>query len=63
VNDSISFPEEKGVGVTVWENAVANKPLPRDLFRGSLDQWWSCEGDAQELSFVGDRLLELRESE
>jgi hypothetical protein len=63
MNDSISFPEEKGVGVTVWENAVASKPLPRDLFRGPLDQWWSFEGDAQELSYVGDRLRELREAD
>jgi hypothetical protein len=63
VNDLVSFPEEKRVGVTVWENAVANKPLPRDLFRGSLDQWWSVEDGAQDLSFVGDSLRELRESE
>ena len=63
LQESVSFPEEKGVGVTVWENAVSSKPLPRDLFRGSLDQWWSVEGDVQDLSFVGNRLRELRDPE
>jgi hypothetical protein len=61
IDDSISFPEEKAIGVTVWENAVASKPLPRDLFRGSFDEWWSIEGDGQDLTFVGDRLRDLRE--
>jgi hypothetical protein len=61
VNDSVSFPQEKAIGVTVWENGVASKPLPRDLFRGSFDQWWSIEGDTQELTFVGERLRELRD--
>jgi hypothetical protein len=61
LEELVSFPEEKEVGVTVWENAVASTRLPRDLFRGPLDQWWSVEGDAQELTFVGERLRGFRD--
>ena len=46
-------------GVTVWENAYARAPMPRDLFRGAMDSWWTVEGEEQRLSFIGDRLLGL----
>ena len=46
-------------GVTVWENAHARAPMPRDLFRGAMDSWWTVEGEEQRLSFIGDRLLGL----
>jgi len=44
------------LGVTVWENAVATKKLPSDLFRGEMDAWWGTDGaGAQRLTFVGER--------
>jgi hypothetical protein len=45
--------------VTVWENAVAKRRLPRDLFRGSMDAWWTADEGNQELSFIGERRLAL----
>jgi hypothetical protein len=41
-------------GVTVWENAVATRKLPKDMFRGEMDAWWESSGDEQRLTFVGE---------
>jgi hypothetical protein len=44
------------LGVTVWENAVASKKLPSDLFSGDMDAWWETDGMGnQSLTFVGAR--------
>jgi hypothetical protein len=44
------------LGVTVWENAVASKKLPSNLFRGDMDGWWETDGNGeQSLTFIGDR--------
>ena len=41
--------------VTDWESGTAKRRLPRDLFRGSTDAWWTCDEDRQGLSFIGER--------
>ena len=58
VHGDIEMPEEDAtaLGVTVWENAVASKKLPSDLFRGDMDAWWETDGMGnQNLTFVGER--------
>lgn len=47
--------EAKETGVTVWENAVAAKKLPSDLFRGEMDAWWENSPGEQTLTFIGER--------
>jgi hypothetical protein len=54
----IEMPEEDAtaLGVTVWENAVASKRLPSDMFRGEMDAWWEADGEGdQSLTFIGER--------
>jgi hypothetical protein len=57
----IEMPDENAIalGVTVWENAVASRKLPKDLFRffrGDMDAWWETDGTGrQSLTFIGDR--------
>ena len=46
-------------GVTVWENAVASKKLPKTLFRGEMDAWWEVIDDFQIPTFIGARRKEL----
>lgn len=48
-------PEAKETGVTVWENAVANKKLPTDLFRGVMDAWYEFRESHQTRAFTGER--------
>jgi len=43
---------------TVWENGTAKRRLPQDLFRGPMDEWWTCDEDHQP-SFIGERRLAL----
>jgi hypothetical protein len=44
------------LGVTVWENGIAAKKLPTDMFRGEMDAWWECDGTGdQRLIFIGER--------
>lgn len=45
--------------VIVWENAVSDRRLPRELFRGEMDAWWTIEGGFQELSFAGEKRKRL----
>lgn len=48
--------DEQVLGVTVWENGVAEKKLPTDMFRGEMDARWECDGKGnQELTFIGER--------
>lgn len=47
--------EESTLCVTVWENGTAKRRLPQDLFRGPMDEWWTCDGDQQGASFIGER--------
>lgn len=54
----IEMPEEDAtaLGVTIWENAVASRRLPGDLFRGEMDAWWETDGaGTQSLTFIGER--------
>ena len=41
-------------GITVWENAVATRKLPKDLFRGEMDAWWEVTPEGRQLpTFIG----------
>lgn len=51
--------EAKETGITVWENAVASKKLPADLFRGEMDAWYEFAENHQTLGFVGERRRSL----
>jgi hypothetical protein len=51
--------EAKETGVTVWENAVASKKLPNDLFRSVMDAWYGVSAGHQALSFTGERRYAL----
>lgn len=51
--------EAKETGVTVWENAVATKKLPSDLFKGEMDAWHEFSDGHQTLTFVGGRRRSL----
>ncbi len=51
--------EAKETGVTVWENAVATKRLPCDLFKGKMDAWYEFSDGRQTLTFVGERRRSL----
>lgn len=50
------FSKYDSLCVTVWENGTAKRKLPRDIFRGPMDAWWTCEGNHQCRSFIGERL-------
>ena len=52
-------PDEKQVGVIVWENAVARIPLSRELFTGPYDERWGFDGNVQHIVFTGEKLAEL----
>lgn len=45
--------------VTVWENGTTIRRLPRDMFRGDMDAWWTADNGEQSLSFIGDRRRRL----
>ena len=47
------------VGVTVWENAVAARRVPQDLFRGPMDAWWEATEEGQRLGYIGQLRREL----
>ncbi len=38
---------------------MAVNKLPRDLFRGAMDDWWTVDAEYQTRSFVGSQLGEL----
>jgi hypothetical protein len=62
----IEMPEYEAtaLGVTVWENAVATKKLPGDMFRGEMDAWWETDGQGeQSLTFIGEKRRVLRVDE
>jgi hypothetical protein len=52
-------PKRRRRGVTVWENAVATKKLPGDLFKGEMDAWWKVSPGEQTLAFIGERRRSL----
>lgn len=60
---TVPFPEEYRLGVTVCENAFASQTLPRDLFKGEMDDWWTIEGEFQTRSYVGSRLAAVEPPE
>ncbi|MHB8301545.1 MAG: hypothetical protein ACYDC6_01715 [Acidobacteriaceae bacterium] len=47
------------IGVTIWENAVALRKLPTDLFRGEMDAWWEFVDGGQVQTYVGGRRRSL----
>lgn len=51
--------QEPTLCVTVWENGTGKRNLPQDLFRGSMDAWWTCNEDGQGPSFIGEKRLAL----
>jgi hypothetical protein len=54
----VELPDFEAVvpGVTVWENGVANRKLPRDLFKGEMDAWWEVSSDGRQLpTYIGQR--------
>jgi len=47
--------------VTVWENAVASRKLPKDLFRGEMDAWWEVTEEGRQLpTYIGRLRRELQ---
>jgi hypothetical protein len=62
-NGDAGLPDESErlPGVTVWENAVAPRKLPRDLFRGEMDAWWEVTEDGRQLpTYLGRLRRELQ---
>jgi hypothetical protein len=62
-NGEAGLPDDdlRLAGVTVWENAVASKKLPKDLFRGEMDAWWEATEDGrQRPTFIGGLRRELQ---
>lgn len=58
----VDLPDEneRALGLTVWENALASRKLPDDMFRGEMDAWWEADGKGnQSLTFIGARRREL----
>jgi hypothetical protein len=60
-NGQVDLPDEDATmtGVTVWENGVASRTLPRDLFKGEMDAWWEVDGGRQLPTFIGERRRDL----
>jgi hypothetical protein len=61
-NGEAGLPDDdlRLAGVTVWENAVASKKLPKDLFRGEMDAWWEVTDGRQRPTFIGALRRELQ---
>lgn len=53
---------EERIGVIVWENAFAKRPLPRDLFNGEFDVIFGIDGSVQTRVFAGSGILALESS-
>lgn len=47
--------DSKETGVTVWENAVATRKLPGDLFKGEMDAWYEVSEGHQTLTYSGEQ--------
>jgi hypothetical protein len=66
--DDVMYPEEIGLpafeatapSVTVWENAIATRKLPKDLFKGEMDAWWEVESGRQLPTFIGSQRRDLQ---
>ncbi len=56
-------PEEKHLGVIVWENAFAANRLPRDLFNAEYDEIYGFENGTQPRVFAGNGILEYEKIE
>ena len=62
-NGEADMPDEDATlpGVTVWENAVATRKLPKDIFRGEMDAWWEVTEDGRQLpAFIGELRRDLQ---
>lgn len=58
--------DEPGISlpyVTVWENPVADRKLPDDIFNGPRDARWTHDGKEYWLSFKGEERMMRDESE
>jgi hypothetical protein len=61
-NGNAGLPEDteaRETGLTVWENAVATKKLPDDLFKGVMDARYEVFEGHQTLAFIGERRRSL----
>lgn len=64
MSDAVPFdPGEKGLGVIVYENKDAARPLSRALFRGPYDERWFYDGVAAVSVFRGPGVREVRDLE
>jgi len=61
-NRDVGLPDFEAtmIGVSVWENAVAPRKLPKDLFKGDMDVWWEVSPDGRQLpTYIGTKRREL----
>ena len=67
--DEVMTPEAIGLppfdatmpAITVWENAVATRKLPKALFRGEMDAWWEVTPEGRQLpTFIGTLRRDLK---
>jgi hypothetical protein len=64
MSDAVPFdPGEKGLGVIVYENKDAARPLSRALFRGPYDERWFYDGVAAVSVFRRPGVQEVRDLE
>lgn len=62
--DDVEFDKDEiGLGVVVYENEDAARPLPRDLFTGRFDERWITSADGVKRSYAGEGTRELDELE
>lgn len=50
--------QETGLGVVIFENTHATRPLPREVFTGRFDERWVVDEDGVSRVFAGDEVLE-----
>jgi len=51
-------PDEKHMGVIVWENCYARLPVSREIFNGPYDERWGLVGENIEQVFCGAGALD-----
>jgi hypothetical protein len=59
VSTAPSYLLEERLGVIVWENVFAAKPLPADLFVGPFDERWGLVGNSIQRVHFGSGLAEV----
>lgn len=56
-------PNERQLGVIVWENAFAVIPFPRDMFRGAYDEIYGVEDGHQPRVYAGPGVVAYEQIE